>query len=189
LLVEPIAAQAPKNRQVGADFSTTLRARRLLDLRSRQVMSDYGRRIVVDAGFDRVVGTLNIAMRAEGLQPLAQVDVRDHFAREQSHDFRRYVLVQGWSPEVAMEALRQNLDAGTMLAAVFVVYELGDGETVVVGNPPLAAFADDYQWQRLFPTLASLAHSETQRVARVMDRIETALKLGGTCTEPMAATF
>src|SRR5262249_30305132 len=106
-------------------------------------LSDYGRRIVVDAGFERVVNTLNVAMRPEGLRPLAKIDVRDHFAREQSHDFRRYVLVQGWSPELAIEALRQSLDAGTMLAAVFAVYELGDGETVVVGNAPMALFADD----------------------------------------------
>lgn len=151
-------------------------------------MSDYGRRIVVDAGFERVVNTLNTAMRAERLQPLAQLDVRDHFAREQSHDFRRYALVQGWSPEFAIEALRHNLDAGTMLAAVFAVYELGDGETVVVGSPPLAAFADDYEWQRLFPTLASLARRETQRLARVMDRIEKAAKVTATSAEKVPVT-
>ncbi len=151
-------------------------------------MSDYGRRIVVDAGFERVVNTLNRAMRAERLQPLAQLDVRDHFAREQSHDFRRYALVQGWSPEFAIEALRRNLDAGTTLAAVFAVYELGDGETVVVGNPPLAAFADDYEWQRLFPTLASLAQGETQRLARVMDRIEKAAKVTATSAERVPVT-
>ena len=151
-------------------------------------MSDYGRRIVVDAAFERVVNTLNVAMRAEGLRPLAQIDVRDHFAREQSHDFRRYMLVQGWSPELAIEALRYNLDAGTMLTAVFAVYELGDGETVVVGNPPLSAFADDYQWQRLFPTLASIAHHETQRLARVMDRIEKAAGVRGISVTGVPAT-
>jgi len=151
-------------------------------------MSDYGRRIVVDAGFERVVNALKIAMCAEGLQQLAQIDVRDHFAREQSHDFRRYVLVQGWSPELAIEALRHNLDAGTMLPAAFAVYELGDGETVVVGNPPLSAFADDYQWQRLFPTLASLAHRETERLARVMDRIEKAVKVAGNFAVKVPAT-
>ena len=152
-------------------------------------MSDYGRRIVVDARFELVVNTLNIAMRAEGMQPLAQIDVRDHFAREQSHDFRRYVLVQAWSPELAIEALRNNLDAGTMLAAVFAIYELGDGETVVVANPPLAAFADDYEWRRLFPALASLADRETQRLARVIDRIGQAEKVAGTVAEKVPATF
>lgn len=152
-------------------------------------MSDYGRRIVVDAGFERVVNTLNTAMRAERLQPLAQLDVRDHFAREQSHDFRRYVLVQAWSPELAIEALRHNLDAGTMLTTAFAVYELGDGETVVVGNPPFSAFADEYEWQRLFPTLASLAHRQTQRLARVMDRIETATGVSDVSAKKLAGTI
>ena len=151
-------------------------------------MSDYGRKIVVDAEFEDVVNALNSAICAEGLQQLAHVDVRDHFAREQSHDFRRYVLVYGWSPELAIEALRHNLDAGTMLAVAFAVYELGDGESVVVGNPPLSAFADDYQWQRLFPTLASLAHRETQRLARVMDRIEKEASLSGISAKKVAAT-
>jgi uncharacterized protein (DUF302 family) len=154
-------------------------------------MSDYGRRIVVDSQFGRVIGILNTAMQVEGLQPLAEVDVRDHFARALSHDFRRYVLVQAWSPELAIEALRHNLDAGTMLGAAFAVYQLADGETVVVANPPFAAFADDYEWRALFPVLASLADRETARLARVIDRIVSATEkeVAGTFAEKVPATL
>jgi uncharacterized protein (DUF302 family) len=134
-------------------------------------MSDYGRRIVVDENVQTVIHILNEAMEAEGLRPLAQIDVREQFARELSHDFRRYVLVHAWSPEFARDALRHNLDVGTVLPVAVAVYELGDGETAVVANRPFAPFEDDYQGRGNFPALASIADRETQRLARVIDRI------------------
>ena len=134
-------------------------------------MSDYGVRIVVDKTVDATVNIVNAAIRAEGMESLARIDVREQFARELSHDFRRYVLVQAWSPEVARDALRHNLDVATVLPAAIAVYELGDGETVVVANCPFAALADDYQWRADSPVLAAIADREIQRLARLIDRI------------------
>jgi len=56
-------------------------------------MGDYGTRIVVDKRIDPVIDILSDAMRAEGMVPLAQINVREQFARELSRDFRRYVLI------------------------------------------------------------------------------------------------
>ena len=134
-------------------------------------MSDYGLRIVVDNKIDAVVSILNDALRAEGMEPMAQIDVREQFARELSHDFRRYVLVHAWSPEIARDALRHNLDVGTVLPAAIALYELADGETVIVANRPFAPFEDDYQWRATSPVLATIADREIQRLARVIDRI------------------
>ena len=134
-------------------------------------MSDYGRRIVLDQKLDAVIATLNTAIRAEGLTILGEIDVREHFGRHVSHDFRRYVLVHVWSPQLAMEALRHNLDTGTLLPATIAVYELGDGETVVVAGPPFAPVAEDYHWRKEFPVLASIADREIEKIARVFDRI------------------
>lgn len=137
-------------------------------------MNDYGRRIVVDQKLDAAIDTLNAAIRAEGLAPLGEIDVREHLAHHLSHDFRRYALLYVWSPELAMEALRHNLDAGTLLPALFAVYELGDGETVVVANPPFAPVAEDYHWRKEFPALASIADREIEKIARIFDRIAQA---------------
>ena len=134
-------------------------------------MSDYGRRIVLDQKLDAVVDALKAAIRAEGLTPLGEIDVREHFARHLSHDFRRYALVQAWSAQLAMEALRHSPDAGTQLLAMFAVYELGDGESVVVANPPFAGLTEDYQWRKDFPALASIADREIEKLARIVDRI------------------
>jgi uncharacterized protein (DUF302 family) len=134
-------------------------------------MGDYGRRIVLDQKVDTVVDALKAAMRAEGLTALGEIDVREQFARDLSHDFRRYTLVHAWSVQLAREALRHSPDAGTQLLAVFAVYELGDGETVVVATPPFASLTDDHQWRTAFPVLASIADREIEKVARIVDRI------------------
>jgi uncharacterized protein (DUF302 family) len=138
-------------------------------------MSDYGIRIVVDKPVSAVVDILNAAIRAEGMESLAQIDVREQFARQLSHDFRRYVLVHAWSPAAAAEALRHSHDVATVLPAAIAVFELGDGETVVVANRPFAALEDDQQWRADSPVLAAIAERETQRLARVIDRIADAV--------------
>lgn len=137
-------------------------------------MSDYGRRIVVDLGFEATVDELSRAIRAAGLQTLMRIDVRDHFGRELGHDFRRYVLIEAWSPDLMLDALRHNLDIGTILPSTFATYELGDGETAVVAKGPMASVADDDGWRRDAPTLAGIADQETDRVARIFDRLQHA---------------
>jgi uncharacterized protein (DUF302 family) len=137
-------------------------------------MSDYGRRIVVDLGFEATVDELSRAIPATGLQTLMRIDVRDHFGRELGHDFRRYVLIEAWSPDLMLDALRHNLDIGTILPSTFATYELGDGETAVVAKGAMASVADDDQWRRDAPTLAGIADQETDRVARIFDRLQHA---------------
>ena len=137
-------------------------------------MDDYGRRIVLDLGFEATVDSLGQALRAEGLRALARVDVREHFGRELGHDFRRYVLVQAWSPDLALNALRLDLGAGTSLITSFALYELGDGETAVVAQRPLASVAEDPGWRREAPALAAIADRESDRIARVLDHLQRA---------------
>jgi Domain of unknown function DUF302 len=111
-------------------------------------------------------------MHAEGLQTLARVDIRDSFRRALGHNFRRYVLIEAWSPELAFEALRANLDVGTMLPTPFVVYELPDGETVITVNGPFSPLVGDSGWRRDAPTLAAIGDGERGRVAAVLARLQ-----------------
>jgi len=130
-------------------------------------MSDYGRRIVVDLPFEEAIAALRRAVREQGLEVIARVDVRDRFRRELAHDFRRYFLFEVWSPELALEALRQDLDAGTILPTALVVYELADGETAIGAREPLFPVAAHAGWRQHAPALAAMADHEAERVARV----------------------
>ena len=135
-------------------------------------MNNYGRRVVVDLGFEAVLGEANRAIREEGLQVIARIDVRDHFWRDLGHDFRHYFLIEAWSPGFALEGLRHNLDVGTILPTTFAVYELADGKTAVVAKELFSSLAADPEWQRDAPALAAIAHQESERVARVIARLQ-----------------
>lgn len=137
-------------------------------------MTDYGRRIVVDSGFEAVLGDLSRVIREEGLQTIARIDVRDHFWRDAGRDFRHYFLIEAWSADLAFEALQHDLAIGTILPTTFAVYELPDGETAVVVQEPLAPLASDLEWRKDAPALASLADREAERVATVLARLRRA---------------
>lgn len=130
-------------------------------------MSDYGRQIVVDQEFDTAVGETSRLIRSEGLKIIARIDVRDHFRRDLSHDFRRYLLIEAWSSKLAVEALRHNLEVGPVLPITIAIYELADGETAVAAKEPLAPYTSNAGWRRDFPELAAMADEEAERLARV----------------------
>jgi uncharacterized protein (DUF302 family) len=131
-----------------------------------------GRRIVIDAGFEEAICDVSRAIREEGLQMMARIDIRDHFWRDLGHDFRHYFLIEAWSPELALEALCHNLDVATLLPTTFAIYELADGETAVVARPPLSSKADQDACRRDAPELADIADRERERVARVLARLQ-----------------
>ena len=135
-------------------------------------MSDYRRQIVVDSGFETAVSDVSRALRDEGMQVIARTDVRDHFWRHMGHDFRQYVLIEAWSPEIAFEALRNNLAIGAALPTTFAVYELADGETAVVARDPLPPMAGDPVWHDESPALAAIVDRERKRIGRVLARVE-----------------
>jgi uncharacterized protein (DUF302 family) len=65
-------------------------------------MSNSERPIVVDLEFEAVVSETARALHDEGLELIARVDVRDQFRIALRHDFRRYTLLEGWSPALAL---------------------------------------------------------------------------------------
>ena len=137
-------------------------------------MTDYGRRIVVDLDFETALSELSQAIREEGLVAIARVDLRDHFWRDLGREFRRYFLIDAWTCELAFDALRLDLEVGTILAATFAIYELPDGETAVIAKAPLSEAAADPDWRSRAPALAPIADRQRDQVARVVARLQHA---------------
>jgi uncharacterized protein (DUF302 family) len=134
-------------------------------------MNVYGQRIVINSGFETVLGEVSRAIREEGLQTIARIDVRDHFWRDLGHDFLRYFLIEAWSPELALEALRQDLGIGTILPGTLAIYELADGQTAVVVREPLSSLGEDPERLRAIPDLATIADMERARMTRIIARL------------------
>jgi uncharacterized protein (DUF302 family) len=134
-------------------------------------MADYGRRIVVDSPFEALLGKASRAIRDEGMQIIARVDVRDHLWRDLGHNFGCYFLMTAWSPELALAALGSNPDMGAFLPATFAIYELAEGQTAVVVNEPLWPMTIEAEWRKAHPELTAIADRENERIARVLDRL------------------
>jgi uncharacterized protein (DUF302 family) len=147
-------------------------------------MGDYGRRIVAESPFETVLGETCRALRAEGFEVIGRVDVRDHFWRQLSRNFRRYIVLQAWSPEFAIEVLDRDADAGTAAATVLAIYESDEEGTVVVAQGPFGAVVDDRGWRRDRPDLAAAAERETERLGRVLADLHDGLAHHPADTQP-----
>jgi uncharacterized protein (DUF302 family) len=134
-------------------------------------MSEYGRRMVVDADFDTAVNTIRRAISDEGMHVINVFDVREHFARCAGQPFRRFAIVEAWSTDLALQALQQTLEAATMLPTRFAIYELPDGETGVITKGPFATLAENPAWRYSELRLADIADRESERVSQVLDRV------------------
>ena len=119
-------------------------------------MHIHGTHLVVDADFDRVVVDILKAFQDEGLEIVSRVDVREHFKRTLGREFRRHLVFDVWAPDLAMKAIRQDLEIGTFIMTRFVVYELADGETVVAATEGLSRLVAACSLEH--PGLAALAN-------------------------------
>ncbi len=137
-------------------------------------MESYGRHLVVDVPFEAALAETVDAFHAEGLDPICRVDVRNFLARTLQHDFRNYVLFHVAAPQATLDALQEDLSAGTILPVAVAVFELADGETAVVVTEPFAAVLADPGWRASAPRLLALADRVCAQVARALDRLQHA---------------
>jgi hypothetical protein len=75
-------------------------------------MSEYGRRQIVDAGFDKTLLETMRAVQLEGLDILTRFDLREHVQRQVHHDCRRYVLLQVASSDLLLRAIQTDIESG-----------------------------------------------------------------------------
>jgi uncharacterized protein (DUF302 family) len=141
-------------------------------------MADYGRRLIVDADFDRTLIETMRAVQLEGLDIITRFDLREHLQRHVHHECRRYVLLQVASPDLMLRALQTDIESGPFLPMTLGVYELADGETVVEATEPFAPVISDAGWRRAAPDLAALADRESAQLARALARMQAAAGKG-----------
>jgi uncharacterized protein (DUF302 family) len=135
-------------------------------------VEDYGRRLVLDMPFDRGVAATIDALHNAGFDVVARIDVRHELRRVLNHDFRRYILLIVSTPQSMFDVLMQDLAAGTVLPITIAVYELADGETVVVAAAPFEGLSENHAWCEACPALAELAAGETERLARALEELD-----------------
>jgi len=123
----------------------------------------YTVRTSVDAEFDEVVEFAIDALEDEGFGVLCDIDVQATFEKKLDEGFRRYRILGACNPNLAYEALNEEVELGALLPCNVIVYEKDDGEVVVsaVDTQKLVGTADN-------PSLDGIAEEVHERFDRVV---------------------
>src|SRR6185503_15659384 len=127
------------------------------------MVDHYRRRIVLDMAFDRAIAETKQALRAEGLEAIARSDAREHFRRtirHDMHDLQRVVLMEIWSPSLAVAAWKRGPAAEAIRPATFAIEEMTDGRTAITTSEPLSWLLWDRSSLRNAPGLAVFADEQ-----------------------------
>ncbi len=112
------------------------------------------------------------ALEAEGFAVISEIDMQDALRKSLEADFRRYLILGVWQPELAYEALGAEAHAGLLFPCNVVLQDRMGAEGVVVSlqNPTVAA--------------EKTHNHELVQVSRKIDGLmqKVLLSLGGTIT-------
>jgi uncharacterized protein (DUF302 family) len=128
--------------------------------------SDFGIRKVLRRSYEDTLARVPEALQAEGFGVLTEIDVRETLKKKLGIDFRRYKILGACNPPLAHRALEAELEVGLMLPCNVIVYDAGEGQTVVCAIDPLQTVA-----ARGTPALAEVAASVREKLQRALDRL------------------
>lgn len=139
-----------------------------LESESREVrqMTELGMRKMIAGDFDEVLAKVPEALKAEGFGVLTEIDVRETLKKKLDVDFRRYKILGACNPPLAHRALQAEIDVGLMLPCNVIVYDAGDGNTVVSAVDPMQTIAAGAS-----PEIRQVADEVRQKLTRVLDRL------------------
>ena len=120
----------------------------------------------IDGEFDEIVTRTTDALADEGFGVLCDIDVQRTLKDKLDADFRRYRILGACNPQLAHEALGEELLLGSLLPCNVVVYETNVGEVGVSAIDPEAmlAVADN-------PELDPIAADVRERFERVLSAL------------------
>jgi uncharacterized protein (DUF302 family) len=99
----------------------------------------YGLKVSLPVDYEVAVERATSALREEGFGVLTTIDVRQTLKQKLDRDFRRYVILGACNPPLADRAFHAELEIGLLLPCNVIVYEAGEGQSVVAAMAPLAA--------------------------------------------------
>jgi uncharacterized protein (DUF302 family) len=123
----------------------------------------YTLQTTLDGEFESVVERTVAALEDEGFGVLCDIDVRETLKQKLDEEFRNYRILGACNPQLAHDALEEELGLGALLPCNVVVYETDEGDIAVRAVDPqqLVGVADN-------PALDSVAEEVHERFERVL---------------------
>lgn len=128
--------------------------------------SGLGIRRVLLLPYEEALARVPEALGSEGFGVLTEIDVRETLRKKLGVEFRPYKILGACNPPLAHRALEAELEVGLMLPCNVIVYDAGEGKTVVCAIDPLQTVA-----ARGVPALAEVAATVRQKLERALDRL------------------
>jgi uncharacterized protein (DUF302 family) len=100
--------------------------------------TDYGLRATLNVSYEEAVEKATAALKKEGFGVLTEIDVKATLKNKLDADFRRYVILGACNPPLAYQALQNELEIGLLLPCNVIVYETGEGQSMVSIVNPMA---------------------------------------------------
>lgn len=124
----------------------------------------YGFRTTLNVPYDKAIEKTTAALKEEGFGVLTEIDVQTTLKKKLDADFRRYIILGACNPNLAYQALQDELEIGLLLPCNVIVYETNEGQSTVSIVDPLSMLGV-VESPALDP-IATEAKSRLQRVIK-----------------------
>ena len=128
--------------------------------------NDYSMQAKMNIPYEEAVEKATAALKEEGFGVLTEIDVKATFKKKIDVDFRRYVILGACNPNLAHQALQSELEIGLLLPCNVIVYETGEGQSMVsVVNPMAMMGVADSEG------LQNVAKQADEKLSRVVEKL------------------
>jgi uncharacterized protein (DUF302 family) len=127
----------------------------------------YGMRVELPTSYEEAIEKTTAALKSEGFGVLTTIDVKQTIKQKLDKDFRKYSILGACNPPLAYQALNAETEIGLLLPCNLIVYETGDGRSVVAAVAPLVTMGRVGN-----EALAPLGMEVDAKLRRVMASIE-----------------
>ena len=100
--------------------------------------TDYGFRTTLNVSYKEAIEKITAALKEEGFGVLTEIDVKATLKKKLDADFRRYIILGACNPNLAYQALQNELEIGLLLPCNVIVYETDEGQSTVAIVDPLS---------------------------------------------------
>jgi uncharacterized protein (DUF302 family) len=130
----------------------------------RQLMTtNYGFTTSLNVPYEEAIEKTTAALKEEGFGVLTEIDVKATLKKKLDADFRRYIILGACNPNLAYQALQNELEIGLLLPCNVIVYETEEGQSTLSIVDPISMLGVVES-----PALGSIANEAKTRLQRVI---------------------
>ena len=108
------------------------------------MLNKYGMRKTLDLPFEEALEKITVLLKEQGFGVLTKIDMKATLKEKLGIDIRKYVILGACNPNLAQQALREELEIGLLLPCNVIVYETDDHRsTVSAVNPRMMMSVTD----------------------------------------------